>query len=182
MTYSKFITASAFAILFFVRTGSTQQNLNGPRQVINGRPLAETASQLQEARGKIVTYEEPVLTWSGDLQEVPGKSGSKGYLYPKELTVSLPPDLSTQPDLGIALNKALEAYHSQTSSTRFKLLSSKWGYHIVPLQAHNSSGVLMPAGSLLDAQIYVASADRTAKGQLDALGRLLPLPRECPST
>ena len=30
-----------------------------------------------ETRGKIVTYEEPVLTWMGDLEEIPGKSGSK---------------------------------------------------------------------------------------------------------
>jgi len=56
-----------------------------------------------------------------------------------------------------------------TSGIRFQLLSSKPGFHIVPVEAHDSTGksVLMP--SLLDQVITVPSEVRTASQHLRAL-------------
>ena len=157
-------------VLLFVQTISSQQPANNRNQIIDGRPLAAAASALEETRGKIVTYEEPVLTWMGDLEEIPGKSGSKGYLYPKERGISVPSGVSSESDLRSALNETLDAYHTQTSGTRFQVLQSKWGYHITPLMVHDSNGVFVAATSLLGTSIYVPAEERTAKDHLTALG------------
>jgi len=125
---------------------------------------------LEETRGKIVTYEEPLLTWMGDLEEIPGKSGTKGYLYPKESGTSLPSAVSSASDLHSALNDTLDACHKQSSGTRFQVLQSSWGYHITPAMVHDSNGALVAATSLLDAPIYVPAGERTAKDHLLALG------------
>ena len=147
---SRLIAVVALVLLSW--TGSPAQPAAPARApLVSPRPLADVSVQFQEWRGKIVTYEEPLLTWSGDLREITGKSGTKGYLYPKEQAFLMPPEAESEPDLGVALNKTLEAYHQQTTGTRFQILTSKWGYHIVPLQVHDDHGALVPARSLLDA-------------------------------
>jgi len=157
-------------VLLFVQTTSSQQPASNRVQIIDTRPLAAAANALEEARGKIVTYEEPVLTWMGDLEEIPGKSGSRGYLYPKEHGISLPSGVSSESDLRSALNETLDAYHTQTSGTRFQVLQSNWGYHLTPLMVHDSNGAFVAATSLLDTPIYVPAEERTAKDHLIALG------------
>jgi hypothetical protein len=135
--------------------------------IVDARPLAEASIRLQEVSGKIVTYEEPILTWSGDLEELPGKSGSKGYLYPKSQSFIMP-EVPSVPDLASALNQVLDAYHKQTSGTRFQFLSSKAGYHIVPRQVHDAKGALVASASLLDANVTIAQIERTPQGHLAA--------------
>src|SRR5262249_10777376 len=68
------------------------------------------------------------------------------------------------------LENTIAAYHQQTSGTRFQILSSTLGYHIVPVQGHDESGRLVPTGSVLDQIVTVPSEPRTAEGHLRALG------------
>jgi len=143
----------------------------GPRKsVVAVRPLAEASILLEERYGKVVTYEEPVLTWGGELEEIPGKSGTKGYLYAKPQGFLMPSEAGQGSDLALALQKTLSAYHQQTTGTRFQVLTSRLGYHIVPLQVHDSNGAFVPANSLLDAQIYIPNEARSARGHLQAFG------------
>ncbi len=159
------------ALVLLSWTGSpAQPAARAGAPLVSPRPLADVSVQFQEWRGKVVTYEEPLLTWSGDLHEIPGKSGTKGYLYPKEQAFLMPPEAESESDPGVALNKTLEAYHQQTRGTRFQILTSEWGYHIVPLQVHDDHGFLVPARSLLDARIYVPSKERTLFEHLRAFG------------
>ncbi len=109
-----------------------------------------------------------MLSWEGDLEEIPGKSGHSGYLYPKPQTFSIPLSAASERDLTIALNQIVEAYNRQTSGTRFRVLTSRFGYHIVPAEAHDSGGNLAPASSLLDSRIYVPPAVRTPLEHLQA--------------
>jgi hypothetical protein len=83
--------------------------------------------------GKIITYEEPILVWSGDLESIPGKTAPKWSIFPRRQTFSMPDGLQLAPDLAVTLGRTIEAYHQQPSGTRFKLLTSKLGYHIVPV-------------------------------------------------
>ncbi len=149
-------------------SGSSQSAAGVKTPVVDARPLAEASMRLQEVSGKIITYEEPILTWSGDLEELPGKSGSKGYLYPKTQSFMMP-ELPSAPDLASALNQTLNAYHQQTGGTRFQVLTSKLGYHIVPRQAHDANGALVTSASLLDASVTVAQIQRTPQGHLAAI-------------
>ena len=45
----------------------------GATNIISSRPLGDAAWQLEHLYGKVVTYEEPVLTWRGDLWPNNGK-------------------------------------------------------------------------------------------------------------
>src|SRR5262245_19564530 len=51
--------------------------------VSSGRPLVDASLRLQEAYGKVVTYEEPILTWRGELEGEPGRDPEgKWALFP----------------------------------------------------------------------------------------------------
>jgi hypothetical protein len=160
--------ASVALIWWLAPIGSSQPLATAQGPLVDARPLAEASLRLQENSGRIVTYEEPVLTWSGDLEEIPGRSGSKGYLYPKMQAFWMPEPASA-PDLAAALNKVLDNYHQQTSGTRFQILTSPWGYHIVPRQVHDANGALVASASLLDSRITIAQNQRTPEGHLAAL-------------
>jgi hypothetical protein len=129
--------------------------VHAQQSITSRRPLAEVSTELEGSRGQAVTYEDPVLTWGEDLDVIQGTSGLGGY--PREQSFVLPKAAKSEKNLGIALHRILEAYDQQTSGTRFQVLSSKLGYHIVPLQ-----------GSVLDSPVEVARQERTALEHLAA--------------
>jgi hypothetical protein len=165
------VIAAATIVLCFVWIDSARSQSPGTSaSLVAVRPLAEASILLQERYGKVVTYEEPILTWSGELEEIPGKSGTKGYLYAKRQGFLMPSEAGQESDLALVLKETLSSYHQQTTGTRFQVLTSTWGYHIVPLQVHDSNGIFVPANSLLDAQIYIPDEVRSARGHLEAFG------------
>jgi len=120
--------------------------------------------------GKVISYEEPVLVWRGELEGALGRDESQKWgLYPKEQAFTMPLATEGQTDLSQVLDKVLNAFHEQTSSTRFQILKSAWGYHLVPRQAHDANGVLVPTTSLLDASVTVAIQERTPEEHILAL-------------
>ncbi|HEY6340902.1 MAG TPA: hypothetical protein VIY49_05380 [Bryobacteraceae bacterium] len=169
MAYSNRRVVAATIVLCFVHIDSTRSQ-GTPTSLIAVRPLAEASILLGEQYGKVVTYEEPILIWSGELEAIPGESGTKAYLYPKRQGFLVPSETGHESDLSLVLQKTLAAYHQQTTGTRFQVLTSPWGYHIVPFQVHDSNGVFVPASSLLDAQIYIPKEARSAQGHLQAFG------------
>jgi len=117
-----------------------------------------------------VTYEEPVLTWRGELQGEPNRNPEgKWALFPK-VQAFVMPESRPEIDLAGVLKNTITAYHQQTSGTRYKILSSTLGYHIVPVQAHDENGRSVPTTSVLDQIVTVPSEPRTAKQHLLALG------------
>jgi hypothetical protein len=163
----RLLAFSVLVLLSLAPVGSAQSADRIQLSPPSPRPLADESERFQESRGKIVTYEEPILTWSGDLVEA-DVSSNRGYLSPKPHAFFRPPDATSEPNLTLALNKTLEAYHHEASGPRFQILTSKWGYHIVPLQVRDASGAWAPATSLLDSRITIAQEERTAQGHLDA--------------
>jgi hypothetical protein len=129
------------------------------------RPLADASVLLQEQYGKVVTYEEPILVWRDELA---GDPSIKWDLSPKTRSFVMP-QAGSVPDLAAMLQKTIEAYHQQISGTRFKVMTSKLGYHIVPTQFHAENGDLVPAKSVLDSQVTVPTEERTPREHLQAL-------------
>ncbi len=72
----------------------------------------------------------------------------------------MPAETGVEPDLASVAEKAVQAYNQVTPSTRFRVLTSKWGIHIVPAQVHDEDGVLVPARSILDTRVTVAAVER----------------------
>jgi hypothetical protein len=138
-------------------------------------PLEKAADLLQQRFGTVVTYEDPVWVWRGELAVVGSDENLPGGLRVTPHTLLLPGGLT--PEAGAVLNaqllgKVLDAYHQQNPErAEFQVLESKMGLHIVPLRAHDESGALKPAGSLLDAKVSIPVASRTASEHVAALCR-----------
>ena len=171
MKMYKYCIVFSVPILFLIQIATAQQPApSGSSVVTSPRPLLDAVRKLQETYGKVVTYEELILTWRGELQAKPGHDPERKWeLFPTPQSF-LMPESRTGMDLSDALDETITAYHQQTSGTRFKILSSKLGYHIVPVQAHDENGRSITATSALDQVITVPSEVRTAKQHLLALG------------
>jgi hypothetical protein len=82
----------------------------------------------------------------------------------------MPAESGPGTDLASVLENTIAAYHEQTSETRFQVLSSTLGYHIVPVQGHDENGRLVPTRSVLDEVVTVPREARSAMQHLEALG------------
>src|ERR1043166_1165838 len=118
-------------ILLLIQVATWQQQILADSSLVTSpRPLADAARRLQETYGKVVTYEEPILTWRGELQAKPAHDPERKWeLFPTPQSF-LMPESGPGTELASVLEDTIAAYHQHTSGTRFQLLSSKWGYHI----------------------------------------------------
>lgn len=128
------------------------------RVIASPRPMAMEADRSQRAYGKAITYEDPVWAWRGET----GPFGPN--FSPLPLTFTRPADADSETDAGTALQATLDAYHQQTAGPRFRIVTSKWGLHIIPAQVHDESGRLVPATNPLDAHVNVPQEERSATG------------------
>jgi hypothetical protein len=155
-------------IMLLVQCAATNQQIptGASSLVTSPRPLADVARRLQEAYGKVVTYEDAIPTWPGELEAVPGRNG----LFPAMHSFVMPAESVPGTDLASALENTIAAYHQQACGTRFQVLSSTLGYHIVPVQGRDENERLVPTGSVLDEVVTVPSEARSAMQHLEALG------------
>jgi hypothetical protein len=81
------------------------------------------------------------------------------------------PDPGEKPaSIAGAVRMVVAAYHSQNPGlTRYRVLESRPGTHIVPDQARDETGRLVPAISLLDTRLTVPIERRTATAHVIAL-------------
>jgi len=171
--YKHYVVFSLPIMLLVQLAATTQQQIptGSSPLVTSPRPLADAARRLQEAYGKVVTYEEPILTWRGELEAKPGRDPEgKWELFPKVQAFFMPTESRPGTDLASLLENTVAAYHQQTSGTRFQLLSSPLGYHIVPVQVHDENGRFVATTSVLDQIVTVPSEARSAMQHLRALG------------
>lgn len=136
------------------------------------RPLLDLCELIQSRYAKIVTYEDPIWVWRGELESRRGNENVKWGLFPKARSFSIPASLSLvqAPTLSLQLlDTFVDLYHRQTDGPRFTVLSSKLGLHIVPTQAYDAAGRLIPAVNPLDLVVSIPVARRTPSGHLRAL-------------
>jgi len=137
------------------------------------RPLDEAAKLLQGRYAVVVTYEDPVLLWRGDL-EVPGADENSALaFFPARGLLALPGELTPQqtPKLtAAALEKALESFHQlNPDGPHFRLLETRYGFHIVPDTARDEGGRRVRASSILDVSVTVPDTVRMPGGHVFAL-------------
>jgi hypothetical protein len=151
------------------QTGAQDQT----NEIISPQPLSDLALLLEERYAKPVTFEEPVWAWRGDVVVKGSDENARFAQWLVDRRFELPDGLipGAATDLNAALlGKILDAYHSQNADgTRFKVLESRLGLHIVPAQYHNASGQLVPVASLLDVRVTVPYEARMASAHLRAL-------------
>jgi hypothetical protein len=144
-----------------------------PTEILSTEPLRVLARLFYERYGVVVTYEEPVWQWRGYVYIRGNDENAPHAQWLKQRRFILPewftPEQTPKLDAA-ALGRLLEAYHAQNpDGARFKVLESRLGLHIVPVQAHNAAGELAPAFSLLEARIRVPVGRRMASEHFKAL-------------
>lgn len=135
------------------------------------RPLADAAELLQKQYGIPITYEDPILKWSGDIERTQYPTGtwrilpkSRSFSIPIEATSNFTPLLDSE-----LLNKVIDAYHMQTDGPRFKVWESSFGLHIIPTRVRAADGQFVEAKPLLDVHITVPIAKRTPGQHFNAI-------------
>jgi hypothetical protein len=155
----------AAAVLFLAPSLASQTRR--PEGLITApRVLANVADLLQQAHGKVVTYEDPVWLWRGELE---GRNGRTVWLFPKSRVFNLPAGFHESLDIAAAAGSAVQSYNDQTDGSRFQLLVSPYGVHIVPAQSRDENGDLTNKGSVLDTVVTIPEAGRTPMEHLGSI-------------
>jgi hypothetical protein len=172
-TYSAIAGGVSIGLMFFPNPPGGHARAQGlpPIQPVTIRspfPLAEFAELIQGRYARPVTYEDALLVWRGDQDEIreTGRPRLKTRLF------TLPGGLSPAETPGLdaaLLRRALAAYHQQNDGPRFDVRESRMGLHIVPAQVAGMDGQLAPSVNLLDSVITVPRARRTPTEHFRAL-------------
>lgn len=167
--------AGLLVLLASVAAASGQQLGNGASaatfqgsEIVSLYPLGDMAAVLQARYGKVVTYEHPVLEWSGDF--VPRGDGA--VPAPAARSLSVPAGLSPAetPILdAAAVGRALDAYRQRNDFPRFRVVESRVGLHIVPETIRDVNGEPVPAKNPLDSIVNIPAAARTASSNLKSI-------------
>src|SRR5262245_46016282 len=114
--YKRHVVFSLPIMLLVQLAATTNQQIptGSSSLVTSPRPLGDAALRLQEAYRTAVTFEEPVLSWRGELEAVPGH---KGLMMPAVHAFVIPAEGGPGTDLASALENTIAAYHQQTSGT-----------------------------------------------------------------
>jgi len=137
--------------------------------ITSGRPLSDAADVLQARYGKPVTYEDPVWAWSGDAISSPVRPTA---IVPLQRTMAFPagltPDETPTLDAGVLI-QVLSEYEKLNDAPRFRVVTSRFGLHIIPDMVRGADGNLGFARSPLDANIAIPRAVRTATAHLGSI-------------
>ena len=161
----------ALALLLSVPAATQVPAPGGAQPQMTPRPLYEAAKALQRAYAVPVTYEDPILRWVGDMD---GREANGSMHYaPKGGVLKLPDDLTPtrtpKLDAG-ALGKVLDLFHQlNPDGPHFRLLQSRYAFHILPDSVRDENGQRMSASSLLDVRISVPEEARSSTGHLTAI-------------
>jgi hypothetical protein len=146
-----------------------QPPVGGQNLTTSMRPTADVADQLRHSYGKVVTYEDGLWEWPGEMRPSGPNTTGKGALIPTAFSFIPPDESGLAPDLPTKLSQILAEYHRQTQGPRFQILTSSYGLHLVPLQVRDRSGQFAPAQNALDEQVVIPQQERTARNHMLAL-------------
>jgi hypothetical protein len=135
------------------------------------RPIRDAIVQYEKEYGWIVTYEDPRLEFSGDMDDLTQRArllgkkidSEKPFRIPRTRTLSVTYERPTDAGDGAmqlrAVQRLLDAYGRIDGST-FELRRSTGRLHIVPGLARDAAGRLQRSSVILDTPIRIAGAPR----------------------
>jgi hypothetical protein len=136
-------------------------------------PLFEVSARLEARYARPVTFEGPLQVWRGEMQSLGFTRDGTERLVSKAYSLVWPQDdpVFSAPAISVeVVRQALDVYHRQNPGrSRYKVLESPMGFHIVLAAAHDEAGVMRPVNSLLDTPVEVLSEMRTATEHVEAL-------------
>ncbi len=145
---------------------------DGPQLIANQLYPMDSAARLLEQMYLIpVTYEDAILSWPGDLAQVPNAVGDmltiqkrRSFTMPSQANPRKTPTLDT----GL-LRRIVNAYHEETDGPRFRIYSSRMGLHLIPDQVRDRNGRFAEATPFLDTLISIPVETRTPSEHVRAI-------------
>ena len=166
-------------VAFDVASSSTSQSDQRITVSANGaRPLASAIETLERRYGWVITYEDPPYLYPSEIEDVT-VAVHKTYdptkprvLVPRGVPFNFEYALAStgvEPDQSVLLERLLEEYRFSGNPGLFRLLRTGSIFHVVPSESKNSLGLFELHSSLLDANISIGQAERTAFQMLKAI-------------
>jgi hypothetical protein len=127
------------------------------------RPVAAAIEEIVRVSGKAITYEDPpVLHRQQMVPMVRGATDDDSLLIPKggQLRLTLPADASAG-QANAAAQAVVGDYNASRGAATFTVLPDALT-HVVPRQAANASGRLVPVTPVLDSKITLEAKPRSA--------------------
>jgi hypothetical protein len=145
-----------------------------PLSVNDPRPLAQLVSQLQEAYGFVVTYEDPPFASESDVVPVKNSRASYRELIPRggafAPAFAAPPPGATLAENAAMVENIIGQYHATGYPGKFRVIVGKYALHVVPTAVTGRDGALTTMGSLLDTRVSIpAQEGRTLYDGLTAV-------------
>lgn len=136
----------------------------GDRIMVNDpRPVAAAIEEIMRVSGKAVTYEDPPILHKHAMMPIGrGAGDDDSLLVPKggRLNVTLPADRSAG-QTNAAVGAMVGDYNASRGAATFAVLPGALT-HVVPRQAANAAGRLVPVTPLLDSKITLEAKPRSA--------------------
>lgn len=147
-----------------------RMSFNGPR------PLRDAVEAFMTTHRVIVTYEDPLIVYSNDLDDKtyfrkdlssfpPGEAPR--VLDPKTHALNAEYWLDTnnlnRSEVGVALHEIVRQYNAGQRTAEFGLVEYPDSWHVVPRRIKNSDGEWITADSLLDATVHVDGGKTNAQ-------------------
>jgi hypothetical protein len=173
-TLKKVAIGMAAASVFYP-VATTPTSASSQREIVvdivnQPRPVALAVRQVEKQLGYVVTYEDTVYRFPGDIVDVSkqmrGRDPSKGP-YPGMRGGTL--QFRHRPRASTLAGRLEEVLQEIVARSRragnigdFRLESTGNGYHVVPVQAKNRRGVEEPYESPLESRITMESREESA--------------------
>jgi len=136
----------------------------GSNQRTSARPVYDAVEVLQSRYAVPITYEDPILLSRGDMESWISDESNPMAFFPKRGVSALPEALvpARTPRLdSAALGSMLDLLHQvNADGPHFRILESKYGFHVAPVTSHDAGGHRVSSSSILDVNITVPEERR----------------------
>jgi hypothetical protein len=176
------------AIAFYCRPVNAQTTSDDTVKVSvgTGRPVAKAVEELVSRYGYVITYEDPLLSYEGDWEDVTTQVRRDLDKYPPgaapkvmvprggTLNLTLPSAHSISADTMASLLEQVVRNQAHTrQGGHFRVERDGEIFHVIPSEARDQTGNWTPQAPLLDALISLPSEDRRRMATLPAITNAL---------
>ena len=121
--------------------------------IVSMTPLYDASRILEQIYRKPVTVEGPMeMAWDGDIEMKTAPSG-RVLRDPKTVKFAIPEEVITEKNQQLdikLLEKILETFHKQTDGPRYKIASSRHGFHFITDEVRDKNGQYVKENQYLD--------------------------------
>jgi hypothetical protein len=166
------------AVIAFGQPRTAQPDHDGPIEVDDPRPLASTVAMLEGRHGVLVTYEDPLYLFSGEIADVTDQVRRDGGKSSRRVLVPLGgpfqfayegADLRSAVGTSSVLRKLLRVYQDSGYPGVFRLSQTGDVFHVIPSIHRNALGNTEASSPLLDTTISLGLEEGTAFQMLEAI-------------